>query len=66
MQPQRSEHDGQVEVRREGAIIILSATQHEHPHFLPVSEFNAWRLFVALAVVLGAQLPKKLLKSIRM
>lgn len=66
MQPERTEHDGEVEVRREGATIILSATQHEHPHFLPVSEFNAWRLFVALALVLGAQLPKKLLKTIRM
>lgn len=33
---------------------------------LDVGEFNAWRLLVMLALVLGIDLPKKLLKGIKL
>jgi hypothetical protein len=65
-QPERQPVDGPVEVRREGTCIHLSATHDGHHRFMTVTEFNAWRLFVMLALILGVSLPKKLLKSIRM
>lgn len=35
-------------------------------HGMTLSPFNAWRMFAALAQILGAELPRKLLKTIRM
>jgi hypothetical protein len=65
-QPERRPEDGPVAVTRDGAHIEITATTHGVTSTLAVTEFNAWRLFAMLALILGVSLPKKLLQSIRM
>jgi hypothetical protein len=64
-QPKRAPSDGAIAVRRlpDGRIVISVVTNGiEGGVFM--GEFNAWRVFGALALILGIKLSKKLGKSI--
>ncbi len=78
--PERSPKDGPVSVNRLGddRICISAETLNlnpvedpinnywrESPHYLEMSEYNAWRIFGMLAIILGIELPKKVGKEIK-
>lgn len=67
-QPPRSPLDGAVSVERitETGELLLAATHAGGRMHIRCSEHNAWRLFVMLGVLLGASLPSKLLKSVKL
>jgi len=70
--PERGPKDGPVEVRRlsDDRISISSVTNLEGDmkdhHWMELSEYNAWRIFAMLALILGVQLPAKIGKEIKM
>lgn len=65
-QPERELSDGPVAVNRIDQFIVLSAEQDKKYEGMKVSEYNAWRLFGMLAVVLGVELPKNIAKAIKL
>lgn len=70
-QPARSACDGAVGVSRETAFpelgeLLMHAEHDGARQVIRCSEYNAWRLFVMLGLILGANLPAKLLKSVKM
>lgn len=65
-QPERSDDDGPVEIQRVTEGLVISCTQEGETTRLHVSEYNAWRVFGMLALMLGVELPKKLAKSIKL
>lgn len=65
-QPERKPWDGPVAVQRVGDYIDVQATDNGEKTYLRMSEYNAWRVFAMLAMILGVSLPKALGKSIKM
>lgn len=65
-QPERELSDGPVSVDRVDQFIVLSARQDKKYEGMKVSEYNAWRLFGMLAVILGIELPKNIAKTIKL
>lgn len=65
-QPERKPWDGPVAVNRVGDYIDISATESGTQSTLRTSEYNAWRLFGMLAVILGIELPKNIVKAIKL
>lgn len=65
--PERGPKDGPVSVQRiEDRIAVSAITIDDEDHnFMEMSEYNAWRLFGMLAIILGIELPKKIGKEIR-
>ena len=65
-QPERKPWDGPVEVLRVGDYISVSATDQATKSTIMMSEYNAWRVFGMLAVILGVPLPKYIAKAIKL
>lgn len=65
-QPERKSYDGPVSVQRVGDYIDVQATDTDTMSNLHMSEYNAWRVFAMLAIVLGIELPKSVGKLIKM
>ena len=65
-QPPRGPYDGPVGVRRVGDEFIITAAQCDVETTCRASEYNAWRIFGALAAMLGVTLPKKVASSIQL
>ena len=66
-QPERSDRDGEVSVRRlpNGDITVSVVTDNERA-FLVLTDYNGWRIFGLLAFMLGIDLPVKLAKKIKL
>ena len=66
-QPERSDRDGEVSVRRlpNGDMTIAVVTDNERA-FLVLTDYNGWRIFGLLAFMLGIDLPVKLAKKIKL
>lgn len=65
--PSRQPKDGAVAVSRlDSDFIALDATYGGDKESLVVSEYNAWRLFGLLSVMLGLPLTKKVSKAIHL
>jgi hypothetical protein len=65
-QPAREPHDGQVSVTREGECLRVTVTHNGESASVLMGEFNAWRIFGMLAMMLEISLPTALLKKIKM
>jgi hypothetical protein len=65
-QPPREPCDGQVSVNRHKDELCISVTHNGQDQGLVMSEYNAWRVFGMLAMLLGVSLPKKIAKAIKM
>lgn len=65
-QPKREPGDGPVAVNRFGGKILVSNTVDGVSSTVELSEYNAWRVFGMLAVILGVQLPKNIAQAIKM
>lgn len=67
-QPTRHPNDGPVIVERPtpGTVRIRVDDKGKPPETIEVSLFNAFRLFGALAVALGVDLPARVARRIRM
>ena len=65
-QPERDERDGQLGIQRQDDRLWVSVTQDGEEWTMPLSEFNAWRLFGMLATMLGIPLPARLAKRIKL
>lgn len=63
VQPARLVNDPGIEVQRDGEhhYVLICGDQS-----IRASGFNAWRLFAALAFMLGIKLPTKLAKGIKL
>lgn len=57
-QPARSVGDGAITVRVDGNYIVLSAVQDGTEDSLVASPYNAFRLWAALGMILGVELPE--------
>jgi hypothetical protein len=64
--PARDEFDGPISVRRIGEILIIQATQGALTTHVEMSEYNAWRAFGCLALLLGVPLPPHIAKAIKL
>lgn len=65
--PARRPEDGAVKVTRlDGDFIALDSTWDGKAESLVVSEYNAWRLFGLLSLILGLHLPKKVSAAIKL
>lgn len=66
-QPERGPKDGPVSVNRagEGRLVISAANTGEEPRSIEMSEYNAWRVFGSLALMLDIKLPPALGKAIK-
>jgi hypothetical protein len=69
-QPPRGPKDGPLEVSwvkepGDTQAIAIAVVHDGLPQALWLSEYNAWRLFGMLSVILNIDLPKKLRKSIK-
>ncbi len=63
----RRPEDGQIGVKRpDDDFILISATTAGREEAILVSEYNASRILVALAVVLGIDITKTAAKTIRL
>lgn len=63
--PERQEGDGECGVSSpEVGVITITATQNGKTTTVVMSEYNAWRAFGMLSVLLGIPLPKKIAKAI--
>lgn len=66
-QPKRKPSDGPVGVKRCGEDgIAITATRYGVEGILIMSEYNAWRVFGLLALMLGVRLPKKVSETIKL
>lgn len=63
--PERSPADGPMSVTREGEKIRISAETDGKTESALMTEYNAWRAFGALSVLLGLPLPKAVGKAIK-
>ena len=63
--PARDAFDGPISVRRIGEVIIIEATQNRVlTTHVEMSEYNAWRAFGCLALLLDIPLPPSIAKAI--
>lgn len=60
--PERQPGDGAVSLRRDKNMIVIECGSR----VLIVGEYNAWRIFGMLAVLLGIPLSKKVGKAIKL
>lgn len=65
-QPERKPWDGPIKVQRIGDYISISVEQNSEAQGMKISEYNAWRVFGMLAVILGVPLPKYIAKAIKL
>ncbi len=67
VQPPRGPTDGAISshLHEDRGVLLQCVQDGKHQH-LYASTYNAWRLFGALALVLGIELPARLGKAIRM
>ena len=64
--PPRKPEDGPVSANRSGEDRITLTVSHlGEMQQITMSEYNAWRAFGMLALMLGISLPKKLAETIR-
>lgn len=63
--PARSTGDGPIECNREGEHLLLSVTQDGAMTSVRMSDYNAWRAFGLLAIMLKIQLPDALGEEIK-
>jgi hypothetical protein len=64
--PARSERDGQIALERTGdELLLLSCTQDGEAMAVRMSEYNAWRAFGLLALMLKIKLPDSLAEEIK-
>lgn len=63
--PERSGGDGRIECNREGEHLLLSCTQNGETTTVRMSDYNAWRAFGLLAVMLKIPLPDALGREIK-
>jgi hypothetical protein len=64
--PQRGPTDGAFSVRRVGDDIHIAVTQGDSTTEVEMSEYNAWRVFGCLALMLHIPLPKRVASAIRL
>lgn len=66
--PRMSGLDGPVEVRRitPGETIIISVTQLNHTQHIELTEYNASRLIVTLAFMIGMPMASSVLKAVKL
>src|SRR5262245_29859007 len=64
--PERAPFDGPLSVRRIGDSIIVEATQGALTARVEMSEYNAWRVFGCLALLLEIPLPPSVSKAIKL
>ena len=65
--PPRQSDDGPVRVSRDGPRhLVLDVTQDGQHSELRVSEYNAWRLFGMLSLMLQLPLPKAVVQAIKL
>ena len=66
-QPARAAEDGPASVTRiEDGRLAISVTTGGLEYTVVCGEFNAWRIFAMLALLLGISLPGKLMKGIKL
>lgn len=65
-QPARQSFDGPCVVRRIGEVIIVESTQNGMTTRVEMSEYNAWRVFGCLALMLEIPLPERISKAINL
>lgn len=65
-QPEREPDDGAVNIGRRGGKLVVSVETGGLTHELVMSDFNAWRVFGMLSLMLGIELPAKLRKAIKL
>lgn len=65
-QPDRGPDDGPISVNRIGEALVITARQGALETRCEMSEYNAWRVFGCLAVMLGVRLPAKIGKAIKL
>jgi hypothetical protein len=63
--PARAESDGRIECNREGEHLLLSCTQDGATTSVRMSDYNAWRAFGLLAIMLKIPLPDAVSKEIK-
>lgn len=67
-QPPRGPKDGQIQIWNDGPdgdMCILVEHSGETQRIV-LTEYNAWRVFGTLALLLGVQLPKKIAESLKL
>lgn len=64
--PARDELDGPLSVRRIGEVLVIEATQGALTTHVEMSEYNAWRAFGCLALLLEIPLPPHVAKAIKL
>lgn len=64
--PARAELDGPIRVQRIGESLIVEATQGGMTTRVEMSEYNAWRTFGCLALLLEIPLPPHISKAIKL
>ena len=68
-QPPREPGDGSAEVARlpiaPSRVTICVETDGER-QYITIGEYNAWRVFGMLALILGVDLPKRIAKDIKL
>lgn len=65
-QPERQSFDGPCRVERIGDVIVVESTQNGVTTRCEMSEFNAWRIFGCLALILEIPLPSRIGKAINL
>jgi hypothetical protein len=67
LQPPRQPCDGAVSVNLSpDDEVIVNVTPNGNEQAIVMSEYNAWRVFGMLALVLGVSLPRKIANSIKL
>lgn len=68
IQGERRSVDGPVTVERhdQHERVLIGCVTHGKIENIYCTPYNAWRILAGLAQILGAELPRKLLKTIRM
>lgn len=64
--PARADFDGPISVRRIGEVLIIEATQGALTTHVEMSEYNAWRAFGCLSLLLDIPLPPHVGKVIKL
>lgn len=66
-QPPRRLGDGPVEIATATpGVLSIGVTTNDARQYILVSEYNAWRVFGMLALMLGIKLPAKLMRQIQL
>jgi hypothetical protein len=66
MMPVREEGDGEVGVHRVNGKIQVTVTTNGETQSVLMSEYNAWRIFGMLSVMVGLSLPSVIAKAIKL